>query len=172
MGHTVEEPALAQEDEEVVDTSLPGWPARAAAQLRARRYARLRLTPAEAELTRRLYAAAGSFFEDDAKHAVAVHERQLRNLDDRSGFIPSQRREMYELHGRSRFPLHTLLPRTRRSRRTRSTRRSRCTRCTWRIFAPESRAPCAPRTPRTPQAPAQPPMPPTCLAVPHTTCLF
>ena len=109
------------EDEEVVDTSLPGWPARAAAQLRARRYARLRLTPAEAELTRRLYAAAGSFFEDDAKHAVAVDERQLRNLDDRSGFIPSQRREMYELHGRFRFPLHPLLPRTRRSRRSRRT---------------------------------------------------
>ena len=49
----------------------------------------------------RLYAAAGSFFDDETKHAVAVDERQLGLLDDRSGFIPSKRREMFELHGRS-----------------------------------------------------------------------
>ena len=88
-------------DETVIDMALPGWEKLAAAQLRARRFARLRLTPAEADLTTRLYAATDSFYDDAAKHAVAVDERQMGALDDRSGYIPSKRREMYELHGRS-----------------------------------------------------------------------
>ena len=93
--------------EAVIDMALPGWPALAAAQLRARRFARLRLTPAEAELTRRLYAATDALYDDDAKHAVAVSDRQLGALDDRSGYIPSKRREMYELHGRRELRLPT-----------------------------------------------------------------
>ena len=104
--------ASAEEEEAVpeavVDMALPGWPALAAAQLRARRFARLRLTPAEADLTRRLYVATGAFYDDDAKHAVAVDERNLCALDDRSGFIASKRREMYELHGRSEPAERTL----------------------------------------------------------------
>jgi hypothetical protein len=98
MEASVEEEAVP---ETVIDMALPGWEKLAAAQLRARRFARLRLTPAEADLTTRLYTATDSFYDDAAKHAVAVDERQMGALDDRSGYIPSKRREMYELHGRS-----------------------------------------------------------------------
>ena len=107
MDHASMEERAKEEEavpEAVIDMAQPGWPALAAAQLRARRFARLRLTPAEAELTRRLYAATSAFYDDDAKHAVAVSDRQLGALDDRSGYIPSKRREMYELHGRSGAP--------------------------------------------------------------------
>ena len=107
MDHASMEERAKEEEavpEAVIDMALPGWPALAAAQLRARRFARLRLTPAEAELTRRLYAATSAFYDDDAKHAVAVSDRQLGALNDRSGYIPSKRREMYELHGRSGAP--------------------------------------------------------------------
>eukprot|EP00908_Phaeocystis_cordata_P022525 Transcript_4937.p2 GENE.Transcript_4937~~Transcript_4937.p2 ORF type:complete len:281 (+),score=48.08 Transcript_4937:72-845(+) len=84
--------------EEVVDLSRPGWTTRAALQLKKRHYARLKLTPEDAAITQRLYSVAESFFNGDAKHDLRIPETQFKQLDDRSGYIPSRRREMFELH--------------------------------------------------------------------------
>ena len=47
-----------------VDMADASWVRHACEQLRKHRYARLRLTPAEASLTQGLYAAASKFFDD------------------------------------------------------------------------------------------------------------
>ena len=76
----------------------PSWVRLACEQLRKHRYARLRLTSVEAELAHRLYDAASSFFDDDAKHDLEIPEEEYRQYDSRSGFVPSRRRELFELH--------------------------------------------------------------------------
>ncbi len=107
----------------VIDAE-PSWEAQAVRQLRLQGYARLRLTPDEARLTRDLYDAASDFFSDEAAmRSLEVDDEQWRQYDSRSGYVADRKRQTFELHSSAEH-----LPR--RLARDASGQ-SRFMRCTW-----------------------------------------
>eukprot|EP00930_Biecheleria_cincta_P018495 TRINITY_DN14394_c0_g1_i1.p1 TRINITY_DN14394_c0_g1~~TRINITY_DN14394_c0_g1_i1.p1 ORF type:complete len:329 (-),score=50.08 TRINITY_DN14394_c0_g1_i1:444-1430(-) len=84
---------------EAADVADASWTQTVCQDLQKYGCARVRLLPSEAFSCKKLYAAADALFNDrHERRLLEIPERECDDLDHRSGYVYSRRREFFELH--------------------------------------------------------------------------
>jgi len=84
---------------QAIDVNNPSWAEKACDELKNYGCARLRLTTPEVSSVGKLYSAADALFNDrNERRLLEVPDEEFDDLDYRSGYVYSRRREFFELH--------------------------------------------------------------------------